>query len=65
MRPHWQTQLRPEKPHGPQRQKGRSIWKLDPSPKTGFKEWCSGAHPGALSSCCVCASFFCAPHPLL
>lgn len=23
--------------------------------------WCS-SHPGALSSCCVCASFFCAPH---
>lgn len=21
-----------------------------------------GSHPGALSSCCVCASFFCAPH---
>lgn len=23
--------------------------------------WCN-SHPGALSSCCVCASFFCAPH---
>jgi hypothetical protein len=61
-RHHRQTQLRPEKPRGPQRQKGRSVWSWIQPPQTGTKEWCSGAHPGALSSCCVCASFFCAPH---
>lgn len=61
-RHHRQTQLRPEKPRGPQRQKGRSIWSWIQPPQTGTEEWCSGAHPGALSSCCVCASFFCAPH---
>ena len=32
-----------------------------PQPSADY-EWCLGSHPGALSSCCVCASFFRAPH---
>lgn len=38
--------------------RGGCTWKQPPH--TGTKVW--WVHPGALSSCCVCASFFCAPH---
>lgn len=58
-----QTQLRPEKPSGPQRQKGQVYLEAGTSlPKQALRNGVGGSHPGALSSCCVCASFFCAPH---
>lgn len=33
-----------------------------PPPSQGLTGGVVGPCPGALSSCCVCASFFCAPH---
>lgn len=63
-----QTQLRPAKPSGPQRQKGQACLEAGSSvprqalrsPRQALRSGVVGPGPGALSSCCVFASFFCA-----
>lgn len=56
--------LEGREPRGPQRQAGQ-LWLeagSQPPCSQALRSGVVGSHPGALSSCCVCASFFCAPH---